>query len=255
MRDLAELQQHMTAAILAGDFSTIAHQFAAGPVSAASRLNIHRNNTFLSLTAALKSTFPVTVQLVHERFFAFAADGFIATHPPLEARLARYGRDFPRFLSRFPPCRDLPLAAQMASFEWAMAEANVSAVEPAAESEHLQSLARGRSIVLQPSLRFVISAWPVDRIWLAHRRNTLEAEQPFTPEVRRVAVYAGAHGPQFAALSRPRFSFWRQLRRGRSVEHALSCALARDPMFDPVAEILALFRQGLIVRPVGSSIH
>ena len=179
MSDLAALQRRMTAAILAGDFSAVALEFAAGAGNAQARLAIHRNNTFLSLTEALKTTFPVTVQLVDERFFAYAAARFIAAHPPLEARLSRYGGDFPRFLSKFPACRDVPLAAEMASFEWAMAEANGVAIEPGADMTQLQSLAEMPNLVLQPSLHFAISNWPIDRIWLAHRRQTVESEAPF----------------------------------------------------------------------------
>lgn len=249
MSDLENLQRQMTAAIIAGDFSALAREFTAGGASAAARLGIHRNNTFLSLSEALKGSFPVTAELVDERFFAYAANRFIQAHPPGEARLAQYGGAFPRFLSRFPPCRDVPLAAEMASLEWAVAQANGAAVVPAADAAQLRSIGETGRLVLQPSLRFVLAHWPVDRIWLAHRRRTVDSEVPFARATCRLGLHRTGDGIEFIALGPGQFTFWRRLSRGRPVAEALAGAVAREPGFDLVTEILALFRRGLIAAP------
>jgi len=117
MFDLQALQSSMVTAILGGDMAHIADEFRAGPANAGARLNIFRNNTYQSLTECLKTVFPVTVRLSDERFFAYAAHQFIAAKPPREARLSRYGAEFPRFLASFKPCRDFPVIVEMAALE------------------------------------------------------------------------------------------------------------------------------------------
>src|SRR5438477_4573855 len=105
MHDLATLQSEITAALLAGRLADVAHAFTANGKDAGRRLNIYRNNTFISLTGALKTNFPVTMRMVDERFFAYVTNAFIAEHPPREPRLSAYGAKFPKFLVRFPASR------------------------------------------------------------------------------------------------------------------------------------------------------
>jgi hypothetical protein len=88
MHDLATIQSEVTRALLSGRLSDVAQAFTANGKDAERRLNIYRNNSFISLTGALKSNFPVTMRMVDERFFAYAANAFIADHPPREPRLA-----------------------------------------------------------------------------------------------------------------------------------------------------------------------
>lgn len=89
MHSLARLQRDMTAALLGGDTTALGHE-----LTRPKRFAIYRNNSFISLTEALKATFPVTMKLADARFFAFAAHHFIKAHPPREARLSAYGGAF-----------------------------------------------------------------------------------------------------------------------------------------------------------------
>jgi hypothetical protein len=52
-------------------------------LTAEARLAIYRHHVFITLTAALQTTYPVLCRLVHERFFGYAADQYIrATRRP-----------------------------------------------------------------------------------------------------------------------------------------------------------------------------
>jgi hypothetical protein len=115
MSDLRSLQHTMVRAVMTGGMEAIASEFTAGAGSAAARLKIFHNNTFASLTQCLRAVFPVTVQLSDERFFSYAAHEFVTQHPPREARLSTFGEDFPSFLTRFEPCRQFPIIAEMAA--------------------------------------------------------------------------------------------------------------------------------------------
>jgi hypothetical protein len=249
MHDLATLQSEVTQALLAGRLADVSGAFTANGKDAGRRLNIYRNNTFISLTGALKSNFPVTMRMVDERFFAYAANAFIADHPPREPRLAAYGAKFPRFLARFPASRGYPFVAEMASFEWAIVKAMTAPEHdpaPVALLQRLSSIEGSPRLVLQPNLFFAASHWPVLEVWTAHRSERFEAIPSFEKRSTRVAVYRSAGRIRFLELAPARFVFWRELAKGSPLEHAVSRALRRDPLFDLVDELVLLFRSGLV---------
>src|SRR5689334_21282474 len=123
MLPLEHLQTTMARSVLATEPMVFAKMLTAGKADPLARLRIYQNNTLSSLTAVLMAVFPVTVRLVDERFFRYAASEFIRRHPPVESRLARYGAGFPRFLKTIDTLSDMPIVAETARLEWAIAEA------------------------------------------------------------------------------------------------------------------------------------
>jgi hypothetical protein len=249
MHDLATIQSEVTRALLSGRLSDVAQAFTANGKDAERRLNIYRNNSFISLTGALKSNFPVTMRMVDERFFAYAANAFIADHPPREPRLAAYGSKFPHFLARFPASRSYPIIAEMAAFEWAIVSTMTAPEEdpaPAAVLQHLSKVSGDARIVLQPNLHFAASRWPILEIWTAHRGDSLEAIPTFERRPTRVGIYRKNGRAKFLELSSARFVFWREVAKGSSLERAVTRAMLRGPFFDLVDELVVLFRSGLV---------
>jgi hypothetical protein len=254
MHDLAELQTAMTEAVLSGDATPLAGELALPKADAVRRFAIFRNNTFLSLTRHLQTVFPVTARLGDERFFRYAAFEFVRSNPPREPRLSIYGSAFPRFLARFPACRSGPILPEMASLEWA-AHAALTAAEhaplaPSVLAELGQSASNLR-LVLQPSLHFAVSRWPLLPLLL----GTHPDDSPLGRRITRTAIFRNGDRVRFGELSSPRFAFWRSLARGGQLESAAARALARDPMFDLVEEILALYRAGLVIAADYSHAH
>ena len=82
---------------VAGD-AALALEIEGRGLSAAQRLQIHRNNCRISLTEALKANYPVINRLVGEAFFEAMAAAFISACPPREPRLSAYGAAFDRAL-------------------------------------------------------------------------------------------------------------------------------------------------------------
>jgi hypothetical protein len=225
MLDLATLQSRMTAAVLSGDFTSIAGEFVAPGATPQRRLGIFRNNTILSLTAALAAAFPVTVVLVDKRFFDYAAASFIAARPPREARLSIYGAEFPRFLRRFPAMASFPFVADVAALEWAIAEVLDS------EEGHP---------------RFIASRFDVAAIWNNFQSRRIDNIDPAMRKATRLAVWRQGAKVRFAELASPQFALWRALAKGRPLDRAAAAAMARDPLFDLTQELVALMRAGLI---------
>jgi hypothetical protein len=91
-----------------------------------------------------------------------------------------------------------------------------------------------------------MSHWPILEVWTAHRDEAVEALPTFDRRTTRLAVYRAGGRLRLLEVSAPRFAFWRQLVGGASLETALSRAMARDATFDLVAELVVLFRAGLV---------
>jgi hypothetical protein len=235
----------MAVSILGGGLDDVAAEFRNGE-----RVSIFRNNTFQSLTRALMTVFPVTVRLADERFFAFAAHEFISFNPPMEARLSMYGGAFPAFLKSFPACRDYPIIAEMAAFEWAIQSCLNDREEEAAPVSAIRSAQNGVStqITLQPNLRFVVSRWPLIDIWAGHRNDSDPSAIQFTRAPCRTAIIRSGEDIRFIPLDTARLVFWRLLASGVPLEQAALRAIARDRLFDLVRETMLLFRWGIATR-------
>ena len=246
---LLEVQRRMRDAILTGQSGALEGLLAAGRADPISRLRIYRNNTFASLTEGLMTTFPATMNLVDRRFFRYAADSFIRAYPPREPRLAAYGAAFPLFLSRFPSAASLPWLPDVARLEWMLSAAG-QVPESVPATPDILALPSGEPanvLVLQPSLRFVVSRWAVDALWEANRRGPAAETFELRRNPTRLQLRRRGEGVAIAALTPAAFSFRRALAAGRPLETAATRALGHDPLFDLTAELLGLFRAGLVI--------
>jgi hypothetical protein len=137
------------------------------------RLAVYRHHVFTTLTATLEAAFPVVCQLVDRRFFAYVADAFIRQHPPANPCLDEYGSAFPGFLGAFEACAGLPYLPDVARLEWAVhlaAQApDVAPLDPALLGSVAPAEMARLRFTPRPGLAYLVSAWPVDRIWRAHQ--------------------------------------------------------------------------------------
>ena len=206
------------------------------------RLQIYRNNTYGSLTEALKDSFPVVCQLVDERFFKYAAHEYIERHPPRAPRLAEYGADFAAFLAGFEPARSLAYLPDVARLEWAINEAYQAADAPTLDPARIAAVPQERyaalAFVVHPSCRLVTSPFPVDRIWQAHQPGG----DPATPIDLaaggcRLLVDRRDGEIRFLSLDAPGRAFIEGLVAGRTLQAAYETAAAVDPTFDLVGAL------------------
>src|SRR6516164_4506213 len=173
MHTLRETQAALRRAILDEDAVAFCALVTAEGLPPEERLEIYRNNVFASLTEVLCDTFPVVCRLVDHRFFAYAAHEFIRRHPPEIAVLAEYGGRFPDFLAGFAPCQELLYLPDVARLEWLMSRAaHAPDAEPIAATALANVTAEDAprlQLRLHPSVGFLASPWPVDRILRANR--------------------------------------------------------------------------------------
>jgi hypothetical protein len=253
MPALRELQASISDSILGVDGTPATVHIAGDGREPDARLQIYRHHVFTTLTAALKATFPVVCRLVDARFFAYAADSYIRRYPPGGPCLVEYGATFPAFLAGFPPCRGHAYLPDVARLEWAINVAvhadDNSRLDAARLTEIPQDVIPRLVFRLDPSVSFVASPWPIDRIWQANQDDLdgggvvdLDGGGVHL-EVKRVGGDVAMH-----AVSGPRYALRQALYEGLPLAQAAAAACAVDPCFDLTREIRQLLDDQLPVE-------
>ncbi|MBL8708156.1 MAG: putative DNA-binding domain-containing protein [Rhodospirillaceae bacterium] len=217
---------------------------------AADRFDIHRNNIFASLTAALRARFPVVVRLVGEAFFADMAAIFIRRHPPVSPVIMEYGGAFAAFLKEFDAVGALPYLADIARLEWLRHLAAHGADAVPADLSPLARLAPSAMaelrFTLHPTATALSSAYPVASIW---RANAVAPDlQPVLADSAGESVLIVRPHRQVLLLDLPPAGdvLIAALQEGRTLGDAAALAAARDLDFDLTLTLAALFRGGAI---------
>jgi len=251
MSRLRDLQCGVGQAVLGQDEDAIVSAIKADGMEPAARLDIYRNHFSVTLTEALKATFPVVCRLLDPRFFAYAASEFIKVSPPRQACLFEYGEGFPEFLSAFPPCAQLAYIGDVARLEWLINAALHSPALPSIDSNDLAHLAAADYpllvLAMQPSLRLIESRWPIDRIWYANKPGVeSDGTVDLTAGGCHLEIRQLGEDVVFRSLESGEFALRIELAKGRTLEAAVDTALARDRLFDTAHGLRRLFAEGLI---------
>ena len=249
MLPLRDLQAAMAASVLQGIDVPLAPIVRAGGIAFDGRLQVYRNNTFSSLTAALKDSFPVVCQLVDERFFGYAAQEYIRAHPPRAPRLAEYGSDFAEFLAGFQPVRHLAYLPDVARLEWAVNAAYHAADAPTLDPARIAAVPQDRyaqlRFVAHPSTRIFASEFPVDRIWQTHQPGgDLETKIDLSSGGCRLLIDRHDQDIRFLALDAAGFALAAALCAGDALQEAYEKAAAVDSAFDLIAALSTHLARG-----------
>jgi hypothetical protein len=251
MPTLPDLQSDFARALLSEDAGGVAPAVLGDGLTPAARVRVYWNHVFSSLTDALEATFPVVCRLVDRRFFGFAADRYIRSHPPSGPCLFEYGATFPDFLAGFPPCRDYPYLGDVARLEWAMNSAlhaeDVVPVAPkalgAVSPEDLGRL----TLRLDPAASWLDSPWPVDRIWRANQPDSDGgAVVDLAAGAARLEIRRRDDVVTMRRLELVGFAFRSGLARGDTLETVAARALVEDPGFDLAGALRSLLDETLV---------
>lgn len=140
------------------------------------RFDVYRNNIAVSLTEALRQSFPVIRKLVGEDFFTALAQAHLRAHPPTSPLMMFYGAGMPLFLEAFPPVAHLGYLPDVARLELALWHSYHAADTVALNPVLLQAMGAERlmaaRITLAPAVRVLRSHWPIHSIWSANVRGT-----------------------------------------------------------------------------------
>jgi len=176
MNSLLETQRRFTNYVLRdlGQVSAV-EGIKGNGLDAKQRLAIYRNNSQLGLTEALRDGYPVVNKLVDTDFFNHLARNFIQRYPPKAGCLLSFGANFADFIADFQPAAGLPYLPDTARLEWfwheAFHEADAAALD-IARLALIDPISYGNlGFSLHPSARFLVSGFPVLKIWQTNQEG------------------------------------------------------------------------------------
>jgi len=221
---------------------------ASDPTEVARRFAVYRNNVSFSLSAALRTRFPVIARLVGPEFFAALARDFLAVHPPQSPVLHEWGAAFPDYLDTFAPLAAFPYMGDVARIEWARGlafhAADVPALAPArlanADPETLH-------LALHPSVIVLPLASPAVSIWALNQPGAEAGPIPPAPETALI-LRDRAFDIPVRAITPAEAALIAALGRGET----LLQAAAHAPGLDPTALLLALMQAGALCERAGA---
>ncbi len=204
------------------------------------RIAIYRNTVSANYHNALGATYRVVLQLVGKPFFDAAVDAYVVTHPSTGGDLNVYGDRFGDFLASYPHAKDLPYLPDVARVEWAVDEASRAADAGGSPDAILAALAvipadqiTAQRFALDPACRFIVSEYPVLRIWQVHQ-PAFEGDITvnFEGATDQLIVRREAGGVVVERLASGDFALLRVLDDGGNLAAAFEAAMTADPLFD-----------------------
>jgi hypothetical protein len=248
---LSEMLSGFAQAIVHGDKPPAQIDAAYPHYSAATALEVYRNNYRGNLHDTLAGAYPVVKQLVGDDFFRYMATKFIEQYPSRSGNLHHYGAEIADFVASFESAQGLPYLPDVAALEWACHRAYFAGDAPTLDLAELAQVPPDQypELVLriQPCCHQVRSRYPVVAIWRAHQPG---ADPDFTIDPdsgASIALVCRNDGAVIVDELSPADFHWLQaIRAGATLGDATAAALETDPGFDLQAVLLKLVTQGVL---------
>ena len=251
MPALSEVLSGFAQAIVRGDELPAQIDVAYPHYSAATALEVYRNNYRGNLQDTLAGAYPVIRQLVGDEFFRYMAREFIEQYPSRSGNLHHYGAEVADFLASFEPAQGLPYLPDVAALEWACHRAyfaeDASALDLAELAKILPDQYPGLALLTHPSCHQLRSRYPVVAIWRAHQPGA-DPDFIIDPDsgASNALVFRNDGVIIVDELS-PADTHWLQaIRKGATLGDATAAVLEIDPGFDLQAVLLKLVAQGVL---------
>lgn len=241
MSALHDLQRGFAAAVFGENSASFTNAVRDGRFPGERLVQIYRNNTFASLTAALNDVYPVVARLVGREFFRYAADQYIHAHPSTSGNLHDFGGRFAAFLATFAPAATLPYLPDVARLEWAYHRVFHAAEHGPLPHDQLAAVppAQHGHLVfgLHPATRLLESDYPVLRIWQANQPDATDQQVDLNEGGDRLLVFRRDLEIEFKQLSNGEYILLRAFSFERRFAEASAAALDAEPQLD-LADIL-----------------
>jgi hypothetical protein len=201
--------------------------------SAGRRYSVYRNNVAVSLTEALRESFPVLRKLLGDQNFDALAGVFLRAHPPGSPLMMHYGDEMPEFLTGFAPLQHIGYLPDVARLENALRASyhagDAEPVDPTRLAGHAPEDLVASTLSFAPSLCLIRSPWPLFDIW---RFNTEEGAPKPRAEAQSVLVTRAEFDPEPAPLSPAEAAAMQALLDQKTISHAVIAGEAEDTAFD-----------------------
>jgi len=195
-------------------------------MSATDRLQVYNGGYLTRLIEVLASDYPALQYLLGDHGFHRLAARYTVAHPSRHANLIFFGRHLPAFVQRQRSLPQSAFATELATLEWALAEAFHAREFTPLQAARLQRIPPAQWAVarlqLNPSVRLQTCRFPVNgyyQAWLDDR-----APAPPAAAATHLLVYRKDDRMWRARLDRAAFAVLQALAAGRPLGKALEAA-------------------------------
>lgn len=238
MLPLVELQQHFKKSIFNDKEDILNSLIVEGDLDARKRIQIYRNNIFISLQESLGNIYPTIQILVGADCFKALAKEYIIQHPSTSGDLHTFGDRFSDFLSIFSLDKSIPYLSEVASLEWAKHRAFHGPNYKIFELKKLVMAPEEKygeiKFKLNPTCELLTFRFPVLHIWkICHAENKDDGEIVNLSEgPEKVLVIRRELEVCYEKLSEGEFSLLSAFSNGFSFEDACAIALQTEQNID-----------------------
>ena len=214
---------------------------------ATKRFGVYHNNIAVGLKSALADIFPVTRDLVGERFFSAMAQAYISVEPPQSPVLAEYGQGFPAFIAGFAPARDLFFLQDVATLERIWLDAFHAADTAPIDADVLLGLPPEALMAarLEPRPAMAIRPFQSAAVDIFHRVRAGESLKGFDPSPPQTALVTRPfYDVEVRPLDGGEAVFVQMLARSCTIGEATQKALEVDPAFNPSTAFALILTSG-----------
>ena len=252
MLSLSESQARFRAAVMSP--SAEVPDMLCAPVPVGKRFEIYRRHHRQSLTRHIAGRYPTVEWLLGSVRMLEVTERFVSASPPVSACMAEYGAGFAAALVADAATAALPYLGDVAALDWLLGEVSIAIDRPALAITALAALPSERlpdfGLELQPGLRFLRSAWPVDDLVRLRFGDGPPETLAFGPLAVELEL-RGARGRfQIGRLDPAVGRFRTSLAAGETLAAAMAQGVAAAPDFDPATALARLFAEGLVVAIV-----
>jgi hypothetical protein len=192
------------------------------------RFRVYRNAYVVRLAGSIENDFPALARILGRAALLSLVARYLATFPPRSFDIGRAGDRLGSFLEDDALRLSLPFLADLARFEWALAEARTAAAATLLAWADLASLGPGRvaelPLRLAPGARLVRSAWPLEDTWRTQSKSGAEIDVPLENGPTSLLVWRAGLDPTFRALDRAEVAIVECAERGESLASRISAA-------------------------------
>ena len=213
------------------------------------RLEIYNRQYWFRLIAAVSEDYPTLNAVLGTKRFDALVLAYLGEHPSTSWTLRDLGAKLPAFLKAWPEFggRRHRLAVDVANLELAYVDAFDGRHLNPLTAEEAQAIGADSRLLLQPHLRLLELAYPVDNLVLAVKKETPEldivssaatqrdaTDRAKIPPIKREAVFLAVHryddSVYYRRLEKEAFVLLRALRSGASLAVAASQAFATSKL-------------------------
>ncbi len=248
MPSLRELQSEFAAAVFGGEAPSSLLVWCAGN-DPRRGLDAYRRSVLATLSAAVRTTYPVVGTIVGEAFLDAAARRYVLARPSASGDLNAYGGDFGDFLATFTPAASLPYLPDVARLEWLVHAVYGREDAPSQDLCLLAATTPDRwgdlHFALNPAHEALASRWPLVRIWEVNQPGYAGDFQVDFDEAQFALIHRGEAGTVVEPLDRGEYGLLRALAEGESLGAAVGKAGGEEG-FDLQSALGRFIASGLI---------